>query len=261
MDQRVGWRPTFRSCDAATRPYLSLVSRPFLTATWRHLVIVSYAVEPARLEAYLPPGFTLDRWGGETYLSLLGLLFTEVRVKGLAIPGHRRFPDVNLRCYVRRGGERGVVFIREIVPKPAVAWLARVAFGEQFRTLPLRHEATTRAGTVAVRYAWRCRGVTHELSASWAGEAQPIAAGSLEEFLAERHRGFVGRRGGGVLTYAIDRPRWRHWRPLSHAVTVDGGSLYGPQFADVFASAPRSVMVAEGSPVAVRRVRGSGAEH
>lgn len=107
----------------------------------------NYAVEPSLLEAYVPRGTELDEWNGTTYVSLVGFLFVNTRVLGIAVPGHRTFEEVNLRIYVRRrvGGElrRAVTFIREIVPRRAIAMVARAAYNEPYVALPMRHRCET----------------------------------------------------------------------------------------------------------------------
>src|SRR5258708_27224969 len=93
----------------------------FLTAEWRHLVMLNYPVEPTLIEALVPPGLELDDYGSITYVSLVGFLFLQTRVAGIPFPFHRNFEEVNLRFYVRhrrpQGWRRGVVFVREIVPR------------------------------------------------------------------------------------------------------------------------------------------------
>ncbi|HXO77685.1 MAG TPA: DUF2071 domain-containing protein, partial [Puia sp.] len=88
----------------------------FLTAEWRKLIMANYPVDPADLTSLLPVRTELDRWDGEVYVSLVGFQFREVRIRGLPIPFHTRFPEVNLRFYIRfKEGEtwkRGVVFVR-----------------------------------------------------------------------------------------------------------------------------------------------------
>src|ERR1700761_9171017 len=99
----------------------------FLTAEWRKLAMANYPVEPDALRPLLPAHTELDTWEGESYVSLVGFQFREVRIKGFSIPFHTHFPEVNLRFYVRyeenNEWKRGVVFIREIVPLPAVAFI------------------------------------------------------------------------------------------------------------------------------------------
>src|SRR5882724_9738269 len=114
----------------------------FLTAEWRKLIMANYPVAPSVLREFQPARTELDSWEGKTYVSLVGFQFREVRVRGLRIPMHVHFPEVNLRFYVRykEGNEwkRGVVFISEIVPKPAITWVANTLFREHYISLPMR---------------------------------------------------------------------------------------------------------------------------
>src|SRR5678816_1521291 len=102
----------------------------FLTAEWRKLAIANYSVDPNILTPYLPYKTELDLWEGKCYVSLVGFRFINTKLKGFYVPFHRDFEEINLRFYVRhRDGDqwkRGVVFMKEIVPKPALAIVARV---------------------------------------------------------------------------------------------------------------------------------------
>ena len=110
--------------------------RVFLTAEWRSLLMLNYAIDPAVLRPLVPHGVELDLWEGEALVSMVGFLFLHTRVMGVPIPFHRNFEEVNLRFYVRRsapeGWRRGVTFVREIVPRRAIATLARVLYNEPY---------------------------------------------------------------------------------------------------------------------------------
>src|SRR5687767_11760578 len=79
----------------------------FLTAEWRWLVMLNYAVNPSVLLPLVPRGTELDAWEGRTYASVVGFMFLDTRVLGVPIPFHRDFEEVNLRFYVRRRGPEG----------------------------------------------------------------------------------------------------------------------------------------------------------
>ncbi len=81
------------------------------------------------------------------------------------MPFHVEFEEVNLRFYVRRGDRRGVVFIREIVPRPALQLVASKFYGEPYITAPMRHEWKKGADGHAVRYEWKLGGRWHSLEA------------------------------------------------------------------------------------------------
>ena len=101
--------------------------RRFLNAEWRNLVMLNYPVDPSILSGRVPSGCELDSWRGETFVSMVGFQFLHTRVLGVPIPFHRHFEEVNLRFYVRHKAEgawrRGVVFVKERVPRSAIAWV------------------------------------------------------------------------------------------------------------------------------------------
>ncbi len=53
------------------------MSKPFLTAAWKNLVLINYSVDPAILKPYLPYGVELDSFNGIHYLSLVGFMFRD----------------------------------------------------------------------------------------------------------------------------------------------------------------------------------------
>ncbi len=116
----------------------------FLTAEWNNLLMLNYAVDPGLLEPLLPVGTELDLFEGRTFVSLVGFQFNRTRVHGIAIPFHRNFEEVNLRFYVKGSDRRGVVFIREFVPKLAVAAIARFLLARTIRACPCLTPSSSR---------------------------------------------------------------------------------------------------------------------
>ena len=143
--------------------------RTFLTGEWRDLAMLNYAVDPAMLQPFVPRGTELDTFDGRAFVSLVGFRFVNTRVLGVPVPGHRTFEEVNLRIYVRRETHhevrRAVTFIRELVPRPMIATVARLTYNEPYRSAPMRHVLTGGGADVSSRsaeYAWR-------LGPDWAG--------------------------------------------------------------------------------------------
>ncbi len=234
--------------------------RPFLTARWRYLAMLNYEVPPEVLAPLVPHGTELDSWQGRTFASVVGFLFLDTRVRGLAIPGHRNFEEVNLRFYVRRqaedGWRRGVVFVKEIVPRLAIATVARVLYGEKYVALPMRHSITgdPARGGMYVTYGWRSSlfgGRWMGLGAVVGGAPAEAAAGSEEEFITEHYWGYSSLRGGGSVEYKVEHPRWRVWTLQRPVLDCDVAALYGPAFAGPLAAPPSSAFLADGSEVAV----------
>jgi uncharacterized protein len=234
--------------------------KPFLTANWRYLAMMNFAVDPKILEPLLPQGTELDFHEGQTFLSVVGFLFLDTRLLGLPIPRHRDFEEVNLRFYVRRKNvddwRRGVAFVRELVPRQAIAIIARVFYGEPYLALPMRHSLDHKDGHLLTEYQWR-RGRTWEtLAMSAIGEPQNCAAGSHEEFITEHYWGYTARRSG-LSEYRVEHPRWRFWPAQTARLEADVATLYGPQFVETLTAPAFSAFIAEGSHVAVLRRDGA----
>lgn len=221
----------------------------FLTAEWRELVMLNWEADPAILAARAPRGTEPDFHGGRTFVSVVGFLFLRTRVLGVPIPLHRNFEELNLRFYVRRGDRRGVVFVKEIVPKIAIASTARALYNEPYVRYPMRHVAAPDR----VQYEFRKDGLWQGLAGTRRGTPVPLPAGSLEEFLVEHYWGYTRQRDGGTIEYRVEHPRWRIWPALTSELTLDAASLYGAEFAYLNGRAPDSAFLAEGSAVSVYR--------
>lgn len=231
--------------------------RRFLTAEWRHLLMLNYPVERALLEPLVPPGTSLDTFQGRAYVSLLGFLFLNTRVLGVPVPFHRDFEEVNLRFYVRRFADgdwrRGVVFIKEIVPKPMIAAIARAAYNEAYVALPMQHQIELQpdGAPASVELKWQQGETSFSLRAKAANPARLPAPGSLDEFTTEHYWGYVRQRDGGCVEYQVEHPQWRVWTAKDAKFEGDATLLYGGDFATALRAAPASAFIAEGSAVSV----------
>ena len=237
------------------------MSEPFVRAEWRHLAMLNYAVERSLLTSLVPRGTELDEWRGRTYVSMVGFLFLDTRVLGVPIPFHGRFEEVNLRFYVRRksGDEwrRGVVFVKELVPKVAVTLVARALYNENYVTLPMQHEIRRSADeprrVMSVSYRWTLDGHSNHLSVAVEAASQPLASGSEEEFITEHYWGYTRQRDGGTSEYNVQHPRWRVATAARTELDCDVSRLYGPAFVEPLRARPVSAFLADGSEVTVSR--------
>ena len=234
--------------------------RPFLTAAWRHLAMLNYEVPPALLRPLVPVGTELDTLDGVTLASMVGFRFLDTRVLGIPIPGHRDFDEVNLRFYVRRRGEdgdwrRAVVFVRELVPRRAIATVARWLYNEPYTAVPMRHEiemggaADGDSGRAA--YSWRLGGRWHQLEVRTDGLPTTPDPASEAAFISEHYWGYTVQRDGSCKEYRVTHPPWRVWHAVEAQFDCDVRSVYGAGFAECLSMRPRSAFLAEGSTVAV----------
>ena len=226
-------------------------NKRFLTAEWKNLLMLNYAVDLSLLKPFVPAGTELDAFEGKTYLSLVGFEFNHTRVLGFAVPFHQNFEEVNLRFYVRRGSKRGVVFIRELVPKYAVAAIARWAFNENYSCVPMSH----RVGGGKAEYAWKLGSQQCSMKIETEGESFVPPEGSLSQFITEHYWGYTTRKGGGSLEYEVEHPPWRVWNAKAAGFSGDAAGLYGSEIADILRREPDSAFLAAGSPVTVFKSR------
>ena len=224
---------------------------PFLTARWEHLVLATYAVPPELLEPRLAPGLALDLRDGRGLVSLVGFMFLDTRVARIGWPGYRDFPELNLRFYVRRGDERGVMFVREYVPHRLIAWIARVCYNEPYVAAPMTGKVDEGPAGVTATYTVEHGGRTHRLSAT--GAARPVMPGadSLEHWIKEHSWGYGRDRAGRLSRYEVRHPHWEVYPVDRHQVDVDWGLLYGPEWAVLAGADPISVVLARGSAISV----------
>lgn len=231
----------------------------FLTAEWRKLVLANYEVDPETLRSSVPAGTELDLWDGSCLVSLVGFMFLNTRLMGIPIPFHTHFEEINLRFYVRYrdGGKwkRGVVFIREIVSKPALTFVANRVYGERYVTMPTRHSWSETAVNQEIEYSWNCRGEWQKLSVNAKTHSRPILDGSEEEFIAEHYWGYTQARPDTTFEYEVVHPRWETYPVDSFDIRVDFEKVYGTAFAALNGSSPVSVMLAEGSQITVEKKR------
>lgn len=228
--------------------------RPFLTANWRYLAMLNFVVDPKIIAPLVPSGTEIDFDNGETFLSVVGFLFLDTRLLGLPIPLHRDFEEVNLRFYVRKKSadtwRRGVVFVRELVPRRAIALVARTFYGENYVALPMKHQIDHVDARLSVEYSWRRGRKWESLKMSASSESQAILAGSHAEFITEHYWGYT-RVKGGCSEYRVEHPRWKVWNAEKFEFAADVAALYGEQFVEPLMAKPRSAFIADGSPIEV----------
>ena len=236
---------------------------PFLIADWRYLAMLNYEIEPGRLMPLVPKGTELDAYGGKTFVSMVSFLFLNTRVMGLAIPFHRDFEEINLRFYVRRkaedGWRRGVVFVKEIVPRTAIAVMARWLYNENYVALPTGNvivRSPANAGNIeTVKYYWKFHHQVHSIELVTRGEPSPFVEGSEEEFIVQHHWGYTSQKDGGTIEYQVEHPPWRIWQAQSSRLTCDVEKLYSQRFVGALSANPSSAFLAEGSEIAVYQGR------
>ncbi|MEJ7611166.1 MAG: DUF2071 domain-containing protein [Ferruginibacter sp.] len=235
------------------------MSKKFLTAEWNNLIMANYVIDPALLAPYLPVRTELDLYKGKCYVSLIGFMFEQTTVLGIRIPFHVNFEEVNLRFYVRFKEDgvwkRGAVFIKEIVPKRAISFVANNLYNEKYITLPMMHYYREEENRIELGYHWKYRGSWNKLEAITETDAIPMQQGSKEEFISEHYWGYSRFNARTTIEYGVAHVPWYIHPVKDYTIVCDFEKLYGPAFAFMNNNIPDSVFMAKGSPISIMSKR------
>lgn len=222
--------------------------------------MLNYEIPAAVLAPLAPKHTVLDLYEGRAIASIVGFRFLDTRLLGVPVPFHRDFDEVNLRFYVKRvmpdgTARRGVVFVRELVPRAAIAYTARVCYNEPYVAVPMhsRVPPTLMASPGRLMYGWFGNQRHQQVSVTATGAPRPLVPGSEPEFIAEHYWGYTAQRDGSTVEYQVAHPSWRVWHAESPSLDADVRGLYGDAFVAPLSGPPRSMFVAEGSRVTVYR--------
>ncbi|MBC8144460.1 MAG: DUF2071 domain-containing protein [bacterium] len=240
-----------------------------LNAQWRNIVMLNYIVEPVVFARYLPDGLELDTHHDRHFLSVIGQMVQDVHVAGVSDPLHKEFEQVSLRFYVKRplaagGFNRGVVYIKQVVPDALPVVAARAIYNESFVQMPMRHEIwPPGAGAKAIgmfdyyfaqddepNATWhRIHAATHDASRN-------MQIDSKEEFLTDRGWGYSGGPGITTLEYRIEHAKWRYFPATHSKLECDVMQVFGREFVPYINGSPDLAFVAEGSEIAIHLPHG-----
>lgn len=233
------------------------MARTFLSAEWHNLIMANYTIDPSLLKPYLPSHTELDTFKGEHYVSLVAFLFKDVKVLGIRFPFHSNFEEVNLRFYVRYKEnniwKRGVVFMKEIVPRRMITFIANTLYGENYSTHVMKHNWQQTKNELHVNYEWKVNDKWNHVKCTAQSEAEVIIEGSAEEFITEHYWGYTFINDQYTGVYEVAHPKWKIHAVTSYDIDCDTKTLYGAAFEETLNQAPRSVFLAEGSPVKVMK--------
>jgi uncharacterized protein len=226
--------------------------KTFLSAEWRNLLNLTYEVPVAALSDILPPGLEIDLLDHKAHVSLVAFDFLHTKVKGIQVPFHTNFPEVNLRYYVRYKGRRGVVFIREFVPKHCIALIANRVYNEPYLAFPMESKVDERegGGLRMQHQIWKGKD-TFRVMADVGSEVSVPGPETIAHFFKEHDLGFGVDKKGETLAYLVEHPVWATREVISCQVEVDFEKFYGAEWGFLTGMEPTYKLFAEGSAIKV----------
>jgi uncharacterized protein len=186
------------------RPW-PLPETPWTSAqSWVDLAFLHWPVDADELRKLLPGSVELETFDGTAWLGVVPFVLTDLRLRGLPpIPRYSRFPELNVRTCVTRGGRAGIWFFS----LDAASRLFVEAAKRLYR-LPYHHAqmSSLRDGD-HVHYESARTGAAFSGNYRGDGDLFQPAPGSLEAFLTERYCLYT-EDGGRVYTADIHHPPW-----------------------------------------------------
>ncbi len=229
--------------------------RTFLTAYWKNLIFANYEADVSVLQPYLPIGTEPDVYNGKCIVSLVGFMFLNTKLLGIGFPFHRNFEEFNLRFYVRRkvgdSYQRGVVFVKEIVPRRMITYIAYGLYGERYYYHPMRNHIVETGKDMEVSYSLLVNKQWNTIEVKASKESSLMIKGSEEEFIAEHYWGYTKLAHGKTSEYRVQHPQWKLHDIKSYYINIDIRTLYGEQWLPFLSGKPSSVFMAAGSPVSI----------
>ena len=225
--------------------------KKFLTAEWRDLIMANYEVDSALLASRVPHGTELDLHEGKCFVSLVGFMFLDTRVMDFLVPFHVNFEEVNLRFYVRRETEdevrRGVVFVKEIVPRRAIATVARTLYGEPYECWSMSNKRDEKE----VSYSWKKGEAVNSIAVERGENLGVPSENSHGEFIIEHYWGYTKRGENRTDEYKVEHPKWELFKADNARIDVEFAKTYGDEFEFLNRTSPHSILLAKGSEIAV----------
>jgi uncharacterized protein YqjF (DUF2071 family) len=220
----------------------------FLKAHWKNLIMVNYDIDPKILEPYIPKHTSLDLFEGRCLISLVGFMFKDTKVLGLKFPNHINFEEVNLRFYVKHNDKRAVVFIKEIVPKSLITFIANTFYNEHYETHQMEHVNDSKNNSYS--YHWNHNGSKQQFSVKTKNNSISLQPNSEAEFIAEHYYGYTKHKNR-TFEYEVKHPSWLQKEVIDYNINVDFQLVYGSKFKILNTTKPSSVFLAEGSLISV----------
>lgn len=222
---------------------------------WRDLLFLHWQVSAERVQASLPPGLTVDTFGGEAWLGIVPFAMARVRPRYLPpVPWLSWFLELNVRTYVRdASGIPGVWFYSLDCDQPLAVQIARHLFHLPYVHADMRVQRDDRR----LQYWCRRRG---QPSPPWHFDwqlhapAAPARSDTLEHFLVERYVLYAADGQQRLYRGRVSHAPYRIHTPTLHAHSTAPAALAGFPLH----GAPASVLAADPVDVTIHSLRRLG---
>jgi uncharacterized protein YqjF (DUF2071 family) len=182
---------------------------------WNDLLFAHWPVPAAKLQSLLPSGLEVDTFDQSAWVGVVPFSMDRVQLRGVPrIPGASRFPELNLRTYVReRNTNRaGVYFFCLEASNPLAVVFAKAVFHLPYHwarmSIKARSEEEFTYQSERLLSAKPVRFRAHYRGLGQVRAVDQSRPGTIEHFLTERYCLFTSNRSGQLLRGDIHHMPW-----------------------------------------------------
>lgn len=201
--------------------------KQFLSSTWKNTFIITWEIEPELLMEHLPHKIGLYTYEGKALISLVVHNFENTKVKGIKMPFHVSFPEMDLRYYVKFNNQIGVGFIQHIVPRYCISLWAKRIFNENYITLPMEYSIHENETSKVLHYRiWKNHHLfTIDFLANKESENPSFSLYNQVEY------GFGKDKYGNTIQFKFDKIiEYQSFTSLEYAIKMDFSILFGKKW-------------------------------
>ena len=253
-------KPSPRLSDGGRGRLLSERGEPLFFAGWERVLFIHFEVDAAALQRDVP--FQLDLRDGRAHVSLVAFTMRGMRPRFGGRAAAWLFKPVatheflNVRTYVRHGGEHGIYFITEWLSNWLSVRLGPLIYGLPYHSAKINYQHTHEEGFLAGKVEAKscCGNFSYESQLPPDKTFAPCRNDSLDEFLLERYTAYTSR-GSIRRFFRIWHPPWPQ-TPVNVSISDDSllkktwswfygarlvGANYSPGFDEVWMGRARRV--------------------
>jgi uncharacterized protein len=196
--------------QTAHRPW-AVPCKPWLWSQWwLDVLFLHWQVPAAALRPCLPEGLEIDTWEQAAWVSVVPFHMARIRPRWLPpVRAISDFPELNVRTYVHRDGKPGIYFLSIHAGNRAAVQMARWFSPLPYVYAPMECQRTS--GRFRFQSFWP---LPEKKEPAFSAEYSPsprqfrAPPGSLEEWLLERYRLYVGDSRGRLLYAEVHHEPW-----------------------------------------------------
>ena len=171
---------------------------------WLDCLFLHFPVPLAAVAPLVPPRLEVDSFAGSAWVSYV-LFRLQLRPAWLPfVPGLSSLLELNIRTYVRHRGQSGICFLRILADNPLAIAAARLLTPLPYERAHINYGSSRAVCRSSADPARRL-----ELQFTPPTSHAELQPGTLDAWLLERYRLFIGGDRCSILAADVEHPPWQ----------------------------------------------------